>query len=52
VDAFSLPRNGGLRTQIASALERGKVDFLFLSKSTAEQTTTKVNVPIVKASIN
>jgi uncharacterized protein YicC (UPF0701 family) len=37
----------GLRTQIASTLERGKVDFLFLSK-TAEQTTTKVNVPIVK----
>jgi uncharacterized protein YicC (UPF0701 family) len=23
----------GLRTQIASALERGKVDFLFLSKA-------------------
>jgi uncharacterized protein YicC (UPF0701 family) len=34
VNAFSLPRNGmGLRTQIASALERGKVDFLFLSKA-------------------
>jgi hypothetical protein len=30
-------------------LERGKVDFLFFIESTAEQTSTKVNVPIVKA---
>jgi uncharacterized protein YicC (UPF0701 family) len=30
----SLPRNGiGFTTQIASTLERGKVDFLFLSKA-------------------
>jgi uncharacterized protein YicC (UPF0701 family) len=43
----------GLRTQIASALERGKVDFSIFIESTAEQTTTKVNVPIVKlTSIN
>ncbi|PKH66639.1 YicC family protein [Flavobacterium sp. ALD4] len=42
----------GLRTQIASALERGKVDFSIFIESTAEQTTTKVNVPIVKAYIN
>ena len=42
----------GLRTQIASKLERGKVDFSIFIESTAEQTTTKVNVPIVKAYIN
>jgi uncharacterized protein (TIGR00255 family) len=42
----------GLRTQIASTLERGKVDFSVFIESTAEQTTTKVNVPIVKAYIN
>jgi uncharacterized protein YicC (UPF0701 family) len=49
VNAFSLPRNGiGLRTQIASTLERGSGFFYFI-ESTAEQTTTKVNVPIVKA---
>lgn len=41
----------GLRTQIASRLERGKVDFSIFIESTAEQTTTKVNVPIVKAYI-
>jgi hypothetical protein len=29
-----------------------KVDFYFFIESTAEQTTTKVNVPIVKAYIN
>jgi uncharacterized protein (TIGR00255 family) len=42
----------GLRTQIASTLERGKVDFSIFIESTAEQTTTKVNVPIVKTYIN
>ncbi|PRZ26360.1 uncharacterized protein (TIGR00255 family) [Flavobacterium granuli] len=42
----------GLRTQIASTLERGKIDFSIFIESTAEQTTTKVNVPIVKAYIN
>jgi uncharacterized protein (TIGR00255 family) len=42
----------GLRTQIASTLERGKVDFSVFIESTAEQTTTKVNVPIVKAYID
>ncbi|MBC5838977.1 YicC/YloC family endoribonuclease [Flavobacterium muglaense] len=42
----------GLRTQLASRLERGKVDFSIFIESTAEQTTTKVNVPIVKAYIN
>jgi uncharacterized protein (TIGR00255 family) len=41
----------GLRNQIALKLERGKVDFSIFIESTAEQTTTKVNVPIVKAYI-
>jgi hypothetical protein len=31
----------GLRNQIALKLERGKVDFLFLSKVPLEQTSTK-----------
>ncbi|MES2545298.1 MAG: YicC/YloC family endoribonuclease [Bacteroidota bacterium] len=42
----------GLRNEIALALERGKVDFSIFIESTAEQTSTKVNVPIVKAYIN
>jgi uncharacterized protein (TIGR00255 family) len=42
----------GLRTQLATKLERGKVDFSIFIESTAEQTTTKVNVPIVKAYIS
>jgi len=42
----------GLRTQIAATLERGKVDFSIFIESTAEQTSTKVNVPIVKAYIS
>ncbi|WP_278034580.1 YicC/YloC family endoribonuclease [Flavobacterium nitratireducens] len=41
----------GLRNQIAAALERGKIDFSIFIESTAEQTSTKVNVPIVKAYI-
>ncbi|MFV8321730.1 YicC/YloC family endoribonuclease [Flavobacterium sp. LB3P21] len=42
----------GLRNQIALKLERGKVDFSIFIENTAEQTSTKVNVPIVKAYIN
>ncbi len=42
----------GLRNQIALKLERGKVDFSIFIESTAEQTSTKVNVPIVKAYMN
>lgn len=42
----------GLRNQIASKLERGKVDFSIYVESTAEQTSNKVNIPIVKAYIN
>jgi uncharacterized protein (TIGR00255 family) len=38
----------GLRTLISTKLERGKIDFGIYIESTAEQTSTKVNVPIVK----
>ena len=41
----------GLRNEIALSLERGKIDFSIFIESTAEQTSTKVNVPIVKAYI-
>lgn len=41
-----------LRNFLASKLERGKVDFSIFIESTAEQTSTKVNVPIVKAYMN
>lgn len=42
----------GLRTQIAAALERGKIDFSIFIESTSEQTSTKVNVPIVQEYMN
>ena len=42
----------GLRNLIASKLERGKIDFSIYIESTAEQTSTRVNVPIIKAYIN
>ena len=42
----------GLRNQISLALERGKIDFSIYVENSAEQTSTKVNVPIVKAYIN
>ncbi|WP_163409954.1 YicC/YloC family endoribonuclease [Flavobacterium ajazii] len=38
----------GLRNQISTKLERGKVDFAIYVETTAEQTSTKVNVPVVK----
>lgn len=41
----------GLRNEISLALERGKIDFSIYIESTAEQTSTKVNVPIIKAYI-
>ena len=41
----------GLRNEIALKLERGKIDFSVFIENTAEQTSTKVNVPIVKAYI-
>jgi uncharacterized protein (TIGR00255 family) len=40
-----------LRNQLALKLERGKIDFSVFIENTAEQTATKVNVPIVKAYI-
>lgn len=41
----------GLRNEIATRLERGKVDFSVYVEMTGEQTSTKINVPIVKAYI-
>ncbi len=41
----------GVRNEIALKLERGKIDFSVFLESTSEQTSTKVNVPIVKAYI-
>ena len=41
----------GLRNEIALKLERGKIDFSVFVEMTGEQTSTKVNVPIVKAYI-
>lgn len=41
----------GLRNQIASKLERGKIDFSIFIESTAEQTSSKVNLPVVRAYI-
>ncbi len=38
----------GLRNEIAVKLERGKIDFCIYVENTAEQTSTKINVPIVK----
>ncbi|TGD58522.1 YicC/YloC family endoribonuclease [Flavobacterium humi] len=40
-----------LRNQIAQSLERGKVDFSLYIEVTGEETSTKVNAPIVKAYI-
>ncbi len=40
-----------LRNQIALALERGKIDFSIYIESTAEQTSNRVNAPIVNAYI-
>jgi uncharacterized protein (TIGR00255 family) len=40
-----------LRNQIAEQAERGKVDFSIYLEITAEETTSKINAPIVKAYI-
>ena len=42
----------GLRNEIAIQLERGKIDFSIYIELNGEQTSTKINVPIVKAYIN
>jgi len=42
----------GLRNQISQRLERGKIDFSLFIEVTGEETTSKINVPIVKGYIN
>ncbi len=42
----------GLRNQISQRLERGKIDFSLYVEVTGEETSSKINVPIVKAYIN
>ncbi|OYQ31843.1 YicC family protein [Flavobacterium cyanobacteriorum] len=42
----------GLRNTIAQRLERGKIDFSLYVEITGEETSSKVNIPIVKAYIN
>ena len=41
----------GLRNRIALKLERGKIDFSLFIEVTGEETSSKINVPIVKAYI-
>jgi uncharacterized protein (TIGR00255 family) len=41
-----------IRNQIAQKLERGKVDFSLFIEITGEETSSKINVPIVKGYIN
>ena len=38
-----------VRNEIASKLERGKIDFTVYLESSIEQTSSKVNVPVMKA---
>lgn len=42
----------GLRNQISQRLERGKVDFSLYVEVTGEETTSKINVPIVNGYMN
>lgn len=42
----------GLRNQIAQKLERGKIDFSLYIEITANETSSKINIPIVKGYIN
>lgn len=42
----------GLRNLISQKLERGKVDFSIFIEVTGEETSSKINVPIVKGYIN
>lgn len=42
----------GLRNQISQQLERGKIDFSLYIEVTGEETSTKINAPIVKAYIS
>ena len=42
----------GLRTQLSQRLERGKIDFSLYVEITGEETSSKINVPIVRGYIN
>ena len=42
----------GLRNQLSQRLERGKIDFSLYIEATGEETSSKINVPIVRAYIN
>ena len=42
----------GLRNQLSLRLERGKIDFSLYIESTGEETSSKINVPIVRGYIN
>jgi uncharacterized protein (TIGR00255 family) len=42
----------GLRNQISQCLERGKVDFSLYVEVTGEETSSKINVPIVNGYMN
>jgi uncharacterized protein (TIGR00255 family) len=42
----------GLRNLLSQKLERGKIDFSLYIEVTGEETSSKINVPIVKAYIN
>jgi uncharacterized protein (TIGR00255 family) len=42
----------GIRNQLSQRLERGKIDFSLYVEVTGEETSSKINVPIVKGYIN
>ena len=42
----------GLRNQLSVRLERGKIDFSLYIEVTGEETSSKINVPIVRGYIN
>lgn len=42
----------GLRNQLSLRLERGKIDFSLYIEATGEETSSKLNVPIIKGYIN
>lgn len=41
-----------IRNQISQQLERGKIDFSLFVEITGDETTSKINVPIIKGYIN
>ena len=42
----------GLRNQLSQRLERGKIDFSLYIEVTGEETSSKINVPIIRGYIN